>query len=53
MKPNFILLIVLIERFPQEFGHYTARQNTAQVGGCKKRTLFSLDLPNLRQGQGA
>ena len=39
MKPKFLLLLVLIERFPRKFGHHTARQNTAQAGGCKKRTF--------------
>ena len=33
MKPKFLLLIVLIERFAREFGHHTTRQNTAQ--GCE------------------
>ena len=83
MKPTFLSLIVLIERFARKFGHHTARQNTAQ--GCKRRNfrltcvrlktyfkltikllnyinmqnvvsllfLFSLDLPDLRQGLGA
>ena len=37
MKPTFLSLIVLIERFARKFGHHTARQNTAQ--GCKKRTF--------------
>ena len=30
MKPTFLSLIVLIERFARKFGHHTARQNTAQ-----------------------
>ena len=37
MKPTFLSLIVLIERFARKFGHHTARQNTAQ--GCKRRTF--------------
>ena len=37
MKPKFLSLIVLIERFARKFGHHTARQNTAQ--GCKKSTF--------------
>ena len=37
MKPKFLLLIVLRERFARKFGHHTARQNTAQGG--KKRTF--------------
>ena len=36
---KFLLLIVLIERFARKFGHHTARQNTAQAGGCKTRTF--------------
>ena len=37
MKPTFLSLIVLIERFARKFGHHNARQNTAQ--GCKRRTF--------------
>ena len=37
MKPTFLSLIVLIERFARKFGHHKARQNTAQ--GCKRRTF--------------
>ena len=33
MKPKFLVLIVLIERFGRKFGHHIARQNTAQ--GCE------------------
>ena len=37
MKPTFLSLIVLIERFARKFGHHNARQNTAQR--CKRRTF--------------
>ena len=37
MKPTFLSLIVLIERFARKFGHHNARQNTAQ--GCKRHTF--------------
>ena len=40
MKPKFVLLIVLIERFGRKFGHHTTRQNTAQ--GCE--SALSVDV---------